>query len=276
MYIQRNGLAGAVLWALGMTAVATVGIGAASPASRSGEAVETIRAPRAVADAVLIIEKKYQHVITYEDPRYAYEGEKGDLVDVTNPSITLPPGVKRLADRVLDMKSRVVSFNQSAWPESARPEDVEALTQTILTSYAKNGVGTFRLLRTGATLHVIPTLVRNESGEWVDDGSILDVRLNFAKQRVSGMEALSMVTAALHANVDVGTLAVQNLMLQHQFELEAKDEPARSVLLRLFSSTGWPLSWHLYYGPDVKRYALNVHSINDGTPPWLKAQQPRK
>ncbi len=219
----------------------------------------SINHPRPVAKAIEMLETKYAAVITYEDPRYMYEG---DVLDKTDPEYRRanPSGFRALAPRGGSLEIDFASF-----PATKRPEDITKAIQAILDSHAtKSNVGRFRLKQTGRFFHVIPTEVRDSSGKWISQGSILDTPITFPKQNRTGLKTIELITAVISQStkmkVAVG-MAPWTPLIKLSVNLGSENEPARDILIRVFESLKIDLSWQLFFDPSGKTYFLNLHPV---------------
>jgi len=122
--------------------------------------------------------------------------------------------------------------------------------------------GRFRVQRDASAIHVIPTQIRNATGEWTPVQSVLDAPISLQKEG-NGVELLDAITEAIGKvtgqRVLVGTIPV-SLFMHYHGVLNASGS-ARDALLQLFESTGAKMSWNLLYGPDLKAYALNINVV---------------
>jgi hypothetical protein len=144
-----------------------------------------------------------------------------------------------------------------------RPADVRDTVQAILTA-GSSFPGRFRIEQAGDVFHIIPTRVRNERGDWVTQTSVLDARITLPRQEMNGYQMLNAITDAVSEatgiRVGLGS-GPANSLFRHVGYLEADNEVARDVLLRTLHSMSDRFTWWLFYGPDVKWYALNVRVV---------------
>ena len=218
--------------------------------------------PRPVAAAVKLLRDKYGLAITYEDPRFVYES---DLVDETDPKYRQahPGGV-----RALTPKGGRLEISYAVSPVTGKPENPRATLQMLLDAHASTGYpGRFRIKLDSQYFHIIPAKIKNGSGEWVDQGSILDIPITFPKQERSVYITLKTITEALsqatQTKVGLNTGPVVNLFINTLTTQGASGEPARDILVRALESTGRRFSWSLLYDPGVKWFFLNVQSVAD-------------
>jgi hypothetical protein len=217
--------------------------------------------PRPIAEAVKLIQNKYGLIITYEDPRFSYEG---DLVDKTDPQYRQehPGGYKALT-----AKGGHLEINYVLSQVTGKPESTQALLQQVLDAAAAAGhPGRFQIKQTGRFFHVVPRQVKNSRGEWVDQNSILDLPISFPERQRTVFETLETILKAVSQEagirVGVGT-APMNTLIRIQTTQGASSEIARDVLIRTLESTKHKLSWRLLYSPGQKLYALNLRGVSD-------------
>jgi len=239
------------------------------PAMAQGGQNVAIYDSRPVAKAILMLEANSGQVITYEDPRYAYPD---DVVDMTDPEYAK----QHPNQKMLDPKPRVLTLDAQTLSPANRVNDPALLTQSVLDMQAASGVGgAFRQVQTGAFTHVFPSQIRDIHGNWVEQGSLLDVPITLPEQKTDGLQALQAIvqaiTDATHMEVIVGATP-WNLLAQHQCDLAATNEPARTVLMRVLAGTNRKLSWRLLYDPGFQSYALNIHDVD--TLPFMMSSKP--
>ena len=125
---------------------------------------------RAVAEAVQALSSRYGYVITYEDPRYAFEG---DLEDVTaRVRRDLDKYAPGKAPKVIVPATGTLTINIP----TATSLDVQGmnavLKRVVDAQAASNTGGHFAIERDGVVFHVVPTEVRNQQGSWASQSSI--------------------------------------------------------------------------------------------------------
>lgn len=115
---------------------------------------------RPVAEAVESLISQYPQFVTYEDPRYMYEGDIKDVTfEVRMDVRTHGPGQ---GSKTLVPMGGSLYLTYTVSGETGEPEDWPALLQTLLDEhYVGASGGRFRLERSGGAFHVIPTETRN-------------------------------------------------------------------------------------------------------------------
>jgi hypothetical protein len=216
---------------------------------------------RPVARAIEMLTSRHPGVVvTYEDPRYSYIG---DMRDVTSEVRTQPS--RGVARRVLVPFGGSIDLSYHVHSETDAPVDWEATLQAVLESHAVLASGgRFRVEQAGSIYHVVPTAVRDASGEWADQASVLDALITIPPQELGGIEILTVilekVTEAAGVRVVMGTIPL-NVLINYRGRIEVYAEPARGVLAKALQGIDESLTWRLLYGPDVKYYALNLRSV---------------
>jgi hypothetical protein len=231
----------------------------------------TIEDPRPIAKALELLQSKYGYVVTYEDPRYTYEGDLKDVsqqmtgsVDPRHRIRTLVPvgGAVNISVPTTAIDSRTLT---------------PVLSQLLQSHAALQKGGHFRLLEEGGVFHVIPTEVQDRSGNWQPQSSLLDSTITVPKlTNADGMTMLDAICESLTrgsgARVLVGTVPV-NMLMQHRGDLEANSEVARAVLLRALAFSSPQLSWSLLYDAGLQIFVLNVSLIEKPRPTSMAVQQ---
>lgn len=231
--------------------------------------------PRPIAKAIQTLVSEYGYVITYEDPRYAYEG---DLQNVTTQ-------IRRDANKYAPDKAPKVIGPLGGKltlniPPVTRSQDMVSALNQLIQYKTKNG-GHFRVQQTADVIHVIPTEVRDVNGNWSTNPSILDVPISMPLEKrteYGTMNAIcNAVSLAAHVNIRIGAGIGQGVMPDGdtpQYPLEASNESARSVLLRALASTNnRRRTWMLLYDFGEKAYFLSILGVPDLSS--TTKQQPR-
>jgi hypothetical protein len=66
----------------------------------------------------------------------------------------------------------------------------------------------------------------------------------------------------ISTNTHVDGVPVAMNILQAKTSIGGSGKTARSILEQLILELGAPLSWQLFYGPDDKRYTLNIYRVD--------------
>src|SRR5262249_34246853 len=117
----------------------------------------------------------------------------------------------------------------------------------------------------------IPAQVKDVSGRWVHQASMLDIPITFPEKERSVMETLETITGALSSatqmKVAIGTIPL-NLFVRHRTTQSASSEPAREALIRTLESTNRRFSWRLLYDStlSILRSALRADLRMDKVP----------
>jgi hypothetical protein len=250
-----------------LVAVAMVATTAAAQTNRLDQFADRfdlyVDDPRPVAKAIELLTERYSQVITYEDPRYEYEGDIRDVtLEVRRDLDRYPPGQ---APKVLVPISGSLDITQPLSPNTGEPENWVSTLRLVVDSHQSGAAGgRFRVERVGAVLHVIPTETRDSHGEWIKQASILDVTISITPQELSGSEILEAICNAVSkaTGLDVRSGArPTNMFLDYRGQLEADNETARSVLTRALQSINNRLTWQIFYAPDSKRYLVHIRRV---------------
>ena len=233
---------------------------ASSSTSQSDQRITvSANGARPLASAIETLERRYGWVITYEDPPYLYPSEIEDVTvavhktyDPTKPRVLVPRGVP-------------FNFEYALASTGVEP-DQSVLLERLLEEYRFSGnPGLFRLLRTGSIFHVVPSESKNSLGLFELHSSLLDANISIGQAERTAFQMLKAITDAISktgaATVTPGTVPA-NLLLSSRLQEGAKDESARTVLLRTLEATRSKLSWQLFCDPGAIRVcALNIHGV---------------
>jgi hypothetical protein len=235
--------------------------------------------PRPVAKAVEELVARYGYVITYEDPRHAYEG---DLQDVTTQ-------VRRDLDQYPPGKAPKVIGPRGGKLTVTLPTSASVNTQTIASvldqltraQSIRGEGGHFRVVQVGDVFHVVPTEVRDRNGNWIAQSSILDAPISLPMEDRSEVGMLDAIVKAVSANAHVKVYigggagiggGIANPNRPASYHLGADNERASDLLMQALvllndpkAGTWYPqrLRWQLFYDRDNNSYFLNIESVPD-------------
>jgi len=214
-----------------------------------------------MGQAVLSLIRSYPVTITYEDPRYEYAG---DLRDVTREVSKSHHEVRTIVP-----KGGALQGTYDVSQDTGEPVDMADAIQRLVdaNNRARQG-GHFEVLRSGETFHVVPTEVRDSRGRWIPQRSVLDTPITFS----SGGErdGFDLIEAILHevsiasgrkivgGRPSVAMVCSRLGCAENKRSIDATNEPARDVLMRLVSSLNARYTWVLYYGGPGSDYVFNL------------------
>jgi hypothetical protein len=248
----------------------------------NGQAVRQMRLfiddPRPLAKAAELLELRHGLQVTYEDAEYRYSG---DVVDVTR-RVVKPEYLKADSQlkKVFIPKGGSMDLTYEINAITRKPDNPGLLIQSLLNAHRNYDYpGVFSSQQVGKTFHIAPSQVKNESGLFIATSSPLDTLISLPEGEQTGLNVLKLLCEEINkrwsgSKVVLGTVPI-NLLNQSKVVVRAANEPARTVLLRAFSELRWSdpqverlipkkiLSWQLFYGPDVKMYALNIHVVTE-------------
>jgi hypothetical protein len=224
--------------------------------------VLSINDARPMAEAVLSLIRTYPITITYEDPRYEYAGDLHDVTRQASKTRRAPVGS-------IGPSGGALQATYDVSEETGAPLDMADAIQKIVdaNNLARLG-GHFEVRQSGATFHVVPTEVRDSKGRWIRQQSLLDAPITFSsegeKDGFGLIEAiLREVSAASGAKIVGGRPAIaincsSPGCIENERVVDATNEPARDVLVRLVSSLNPRYTWVLYYDASERCYYFNL------------------
>jgi hypothetical protein len=110
--------------------------------------------------------------------------------------------------------------------------------------------------------HIVPSEVRDDGGLWVKRGSILDTPITFFSGQMNGYDfeaILDELAEASGANVlGLSAERFQNAFSRYTGSIDAKEEPAREVLLRALHAISPRFTWMLNHDPSGRYYVFAV------------------
>lgn len=211
--------------------------------------------------------------ISYEDPRYR---NAEDLQDVTEQVRQTGRDEDKNDSRTLVPKGPPITFTYSPSPRNVTA--AFASVQRMLEEYGGLGGPSFRAFRSNGRIFVVPRDVKDEKGNRVVEGSVLETRISLPAKERSGDELLTAICEALEQasgfRIEVGTGAPNNALLHYRTNEAFEDRPARAILVKLLDglSKRQTYVWDLYFGPGENVYALNFAYVENpvATPPAHK------
>jgi hypothetical protein len=226
--------------------------------------VLSVNDARPMGQAVLSLIRSYPVTITYEDPRYEYAG---DLRDATRQvSKSRHPEIRAIVPR-----GGALQATYDVSQDTGEPVDMAGAIQNIVdaNNLARRG-GRFQMLRGGDTFHVVPTEVRNSKGRWIPQRSVLDTPITFSSDgERDGFELIEAILQEVSVasgqkivggRPNVAMVCPSNPLgcAENKRTVDATNEPARDVLIRLVSSLNARYTWVLYYASPERFYVFNL------------------
>jgi len=230
---------------------------------------------RPVLKAILELESRYGYAITYEEPKYDYQG---DLKDVTQSRKDLKSFASGKAPKTFIPVGGSLQLTLPATAQVSQPA-MNALLQQLVESWSDSNQGGahFTVEEDGAVFHVVPTAVRDANGNWQSVESILAKPISFPTESRTEYETWQTICSDVAANAGVRVFAIPNGGLifgppqNAHYVLGADAEPAESVLMRAIKAMGKKRSWYLLYDPTTRAYYMNIDEVQ-GTLPSVGAQ----
>jgi hypothetical protein len=224
------------------------------------QAVIRVDDPRPLSEAVAVLEKRHGWRITYEDPQLVNSNE---IVDLTSRVRKSPAPDGRKVFGAIGGPFEF-TYTRPSIPGALRKT---AILQALIARYQQTGYpAVFRLIETGDVAHIVPAMRTSATGVLEPVSSILDTTITIPDGERSLYEMCEAVVAGLKPHVK-GTFGLgmipTNLFLQRRVRGGATNETARSVMLRVFESSGRKLSWRLLHDPSPPgSSALNIHIVS--------------
>ncbi len=184
---------------------------------------------RPVGAAVRSLIAQYPVVITYEDAQYVYSGDLQDL--------TAQVRKEHLNARNIVVPRRgVLQAKYKASQHKGDGANVAAALDSVVQANNRNPAATarFTVRQIGNAFHVLPSEVRDSTGAWINQTSILDTRITLSSGEESGYALIESVLKAVKeaSGADILGLSADgfvNTLTHYNGNIEAKDEPASDV-----------------------------------------------
>ena len=153
--------------------------------------------------------------------------------------------------------------------------DVESVLEQLVQTHSQLDRGAhFRIVEAGSVYMVVPTDVRDATGKRSATSSPFDVHVTIPAKNLTRFDLLSdlMDVAGAAAKEDIVIINGPSPGQEGAptYELRAKDEPVRNVLLRVLREMEpvyGPTGWALLYDPQTGKYFMNFNGM---TPKPLK------
>jgi len=220
---------------------------------------------RPLSAALQLVSAEYEFPLdmTYEDPRYVYEG---DLVGLT------PTMLGLRGNKVL---STIIAVSGKS---KTRENFVEAIATLVEIQNTSGDGARFRVEESSDIIHILPVAFRGETGRVVGQDAILDTRITIEAQQLSGLGMLRAIQEAISLSSG-GTFSSEpgrllgntlhagrvplSMLSNYRGVLEAKDEPAREVIMRMLRAVDSGPAWQLFvtFEPTYKNYWINIRAI---------------
>jgi hypothetical protein len=229
-------------------------LGLAQSSLNNGQATISVTGYRALNDALAQAEQLLKFPINFEELPYQ---NAQDL------SLVKPPGwVKPILAPLKHTLNVALTFTG---PDAKANTD--SAVQAILNTYQANHLpGLYKQVTETDSIDVVPDQILNRSGSMVSVTPVMDAHITFpyAKRSVEGTVELicDLVSQMSHTKVLLAfaPVSVAPGSMEHveQVELQASDEPARTVLARLITTYGRPMSYKVLYEPDSQQYYFSI------------------
>jgi len=235
--------------------ILTAGITVAS--GQTNKAI-VINDPRPLSEAIVQLEHALNQPITYEDPAiYSYPA---DYVDKT------ADYGARAKRRVLLPRGGPLQFTFNNDELSGSRAQTTALVRRLVDTFNRaypDGVQ-FGLRDTAGVYHVVPVVVREQSGAIVPHDSPLDAAITVVAKDTDAMTAIEAILAAVKAqqgtNIYVG-MVPNGVLRRVPVSLASDKESARTLLTRVLQTVSPMLSWRLWCSTEPGGCYFNIHDV---------------
>jgi hypothetical protein len=258
------------LWLLTAPIVLTLSaiLGWTQSPAKNSETTISVTGYRALNDALAQAEQFLKFPINFEELPFQ---NTQDL------SLVKPPGwVKPVLAPLKHTLNVALTFTGP----DAKANTYSAV-QAILSTYQANHLpGLYKQVTETDSIDVVPDQVLNRSGSMVSVTPVIGTHITFpyAKRSVEGTVELicDLVSQMSHTKVLLAfapvSVALGSMEQGEQVELQASDEPARTVLARLITTYGRPMSYKVLYEPDSRQYYFSIRGMPVDLPQSLKPE----
>jgi hypothetical protein len=208
----------------------------------------TVQSPKPLADAIKIIERRCECVITYEDPIY----DVSVLVDWT--AVVRKDG--KAEPKIFAPPERLYSFDYHSLGLTRDTTRKAAAVRVFVDAFNRHDtLDNFTVTESDDMVHVAPggqskSILRVEVSVPEFNGTVLDGITN----------TLKLVSVATGKNAAIATAPLA-LLQRTMLHSEPTTDSAERILTRMMRQTGQQLSWQLFYDYNLKVYGFNLHSV---------------
>jgi hypothetical protein len=200
--------------------------------------------PRPLAEAALLLEGRFDCMVTYEDAPYLYAD-----------------------DMVRDEGGRIIPRGGRISVQYQVGDDLREVIHRVLGVHARSGYpGLFAVEARAGTYHIVPYGFRNADGVMEERLSLLDTMISLPSQVRSGLQLVESIALAVSEatgeSISLGTLPI-NAFIQHVSAAKVLSGKSRDLLIDLFCEMAPRLSWQLLNDPGKAEFYLNIHRLPD-------------
>jgi hypothetical protein len=219
---------------------------------------------RNIAEATDAMVTRYGYVITLETPRYVYEG---DLEDQPLQSRNDADRVAKGTARRLLLAKAVPLTLELPTASSIGTDAMSSVVSKLAHDAGSSDHGAhFRVIQEGNVFHVVPSEVKDVSGNWVTYTSPFDIPVSMPPIDRSVLDAVKAVFTPVadtaHAKVML-LVAPFRTLRDLRTKVGASNESARTVLTRILTSTTTRMTWRVFYDIPAGAYFVSVTVVPD-------------
>lgn len=223
-----------------------------------------------LSTAIQLLASEYPADVTYEDPKLS------DSLEIEDITFQERGNSRPDAPRILVPRMRALSIDLSV-QRGSEAEEASSLIQRVLDTYSASvSRGEFRISVSKGVTHVIPIASRGEGGASISNDAILDTRITIAAGEMDGLamfskicEAVSIARGGVYDYTRLADTPLkphrlpQNVLRRFSGVLEAEDEPARDVFMRVLRNVDEDVAWLLFasYDPIWDNYWVSARPI---------------
>jgi hypothetical protein len=204
----------------------------------------TVDSPRPLADVLDQLENHLGQVITYEDPEWLFAGDVKSTSRST--SFVVPKG----------------GAFRFRLPEIQSGNRAEQVIQAVLRDFGTARLGgTFRMVRHGTIVHIVPLEARGSDGRLRPEVPVLDQRVSLNDAPRSALDVLQELRDGSGGRLLIGRITPRFVLANTKLVGGADKEPMRDILARTLEAAGPALSYRLFCQPGTPNCYLNVHLV---------------
>lgn len=211
------------------------------------DATTEISSHRPLSDAAMLLEANFGWIITYEDPLWKFGG---DVVDTT-------PRIKPDARRFPAPRPGRISIGKLLPAAGSRPNRDVLVSRLLQANDEAGNAASFKSISDGEFTHFVPTFVKNSSGSREAFLPLLDtpvhIPIEAGAPSLAIRRILDQVEQARGVQIvtDMGWRFDQLVFGPLKVRVDASEQPARTLLVKIFKQALSPRTWHLLCEPAV-------------------------
>ncbi len=216
-----------------------------------------INTPRPLLTVAKVLVEAYQLHVNSEDPPFSCADDVTDMQSAKHDALQ--------ADHFYVPKGGVLRIYFSV-DRNQRPVNPDSLLANVVATYNQHFPFRYRLLKSGDVYSFVPVAGRNDHCREVQLSPQLDRKISIPKATRTIDQQMQALSNALRAGTGEPALISLNGVMNSTIPglpltLEARDEPARDVLLRIIRACRYRFYWIVYGNPFTPGWSIILEPV---------------